>query len=153
MTKALPHHLPKLNRDTWANEAVAQTIRTNFIFWQVGVWLPLICIYIYYWSLIIHFPPNISVFTLVFFFSFSNGCIVLVSKHILVSIICPFQIMFILYLPYDYFRCIMMRARGRRFARTTTWLLFLRFLSLIPSLDKKCVPGVAWYNLSVCWRY
>ncbi|KAF5186358.1 Plant ubx domain-containing protein [Thalictrum thalictroides] len=24
-----------LNRDTWANEAVAQTIRTNFIFWQV----------------------------------------------------------------------------------------------------------------------
>lgn len=25
----------KLNRDTWANEAVAQTIKTNFIFWQV----------------------------------------------------------------------------------------------------------------------
>nr|AEV41076.1 putative UBX domain-containing protein [Oryza minuta] len=25
----------KLNRDTWANEAVAQTIRSNFIFWQV----------------------------------------------------------------------------------------------------------------------
>ncbi|XP_008804300.1 plant UBX domain-containing protein 7 [Phoenix dactylifera] len=24
-----------LNRDTWANEAVAQTIRTNFIFWQM----------------------------------------------------------------------------------------------------------------------
>lgn len=24
-----------LNRDTWANEAVGQTIRTNFIFWQV----------------------------------------------------------------------------------------------------------------------
>ncbi|XP_072971587.1 plant UBX domain-containing protein 7 [Typha angustifolia] len=24
-----------LNRDTWANETVAQTIRTNFIFWQV----------------------------------------------------------------------------------------------------------------------
>lgn len=24
-----------LNRDTWANDAVAQTIRTNFIFWQV----------------------------------------------------------------------------------------------------------------------
>ncbi|XP_042487352.1 plant UBX domain-containing protein 7-like isoform X2 [Macadamia integrifolia] len=24
-----------LNRDTWSNEAVAQTIRTNFIFWQV----------------------------------------------------------------------------------------------------------------------
>lgn len=24
-----------LNRDTWANEAVAQTVRTNFIFWQV----------------------------------------------------------------------------------------------------------------------
>ncbi|XP_051220152.1 plant UBX domain-containing protein 7 [Lolium perenne] len=24
-----------LNRDTWANEAVAQTIRSNFIFWQV----------------------------------------------------------------------------------------------------------------------
>lgn len=24
-----------LNRDTWANEAVAQTIKTNFIFWQV----------------------------------------------------------------------------------------------------------------------
>ncbi|KAF9621867.1 hypothetical protein IFM89_028455 [Coptis chinensis] len=24
-----------LNRDTWANEAVAQTISTNFIFWQV----------------------------------------------------------------------------------------------------------------------
>ncbi|KAG1361123.1 Plant UBX domain-containing protein 7 [Cocos nucifera] len=35
VTKALPHHLPKLNRDTWANEAVAQTIRTNFIFWQM----------------------------------------------------------------------------------------------------------------------
>ncbi|KAJ4842098.1 hypothetical protein Tsubulata_007946 [Turnera subulata] len=27
--------LMKLNRDTWANEAVAQTISTNFIFWQV----------------------------------------------------------------------------------------------------------------------
>ena len=26
----------KLNRDTWANEAVSQTISTNFIFWQVG---------------------------------------------------------------------------------------------------------------------
>lgn len=25
----------QLNRDTWANEAVAQTIKTNFIFWQV----------------------------------------------------------------------------------------------------------------------
>lgn len=27
----------KLNRDTWANEAVAQTIKTNFIFWQVRI--------------------------------------------------------------------------------------------------------------------
>ncbi|RVX11467.1 Plant UBX domain-containing protein 7 [Vitis vinifera] len=26
-----------LNRDTWANEAVAQTISTNFIFWQVSI--------------------------------------------------------------------------------------------------------------------
>lgn len=25
-----------LNRDTWANEAVAQTIKTNFIFWQIS---------------------------------------------------------------------------------------------------------------------
>ncbi|GFP82635.1 UBX domain-containing protein 2 [Phtheirospermum japonicum] len=25
----------KLNRDTWANDEVAQTIKTNFIFWQV----------------------------------------------------------------------------------------------------------------------
>jgi hypothetical protein len=27
--------LLKLNRDTWGNEAVAQLIRSNFIFWQV----------------------------------------------------------------------------------------------------------------------
>lgn len=27
----------KLNRDTWGNEAVAQTIKTYFIFWQVRV--------------------------------------------------------------------------------------------------------------------
>ncbi|MQM15780.1 hypothetical protein Taro_048730 [Colocasia esculenta] len=26
-----------LNRDTWSNEAVAQTIRSNFIFWQVSI--------------------------------------------------------------------------------------------------------------------
>ncbi|XP_042058543.1 plant UBX domain-containing protein 7-like isoform X2 [Salvia splendens] len=32
-TKEFSSHM--LNRDTWANEAVAQTIRTNFIFWQV----------------------------------------------------------------------------------------------------------------------
>lgn len=27
----------QLNRDTWANEAVAQTIKANFIFWQVRI--------------------------------------------------------------------------------------------------------------------
>ena len=27
----------KLNRDTWGNEAVSQTISSNFIFWQVSV--------------------------------------------------------------------------------------------------------------------
>lgn len=32
-TKEFSSHT--LNRDTWANEAVAQTIKTNFIFWQV----------------------------------------------------------------------------------------------------------------------
>ncbi|KAJ8769845.1 hypothetical protein K2173_008927 [Erythroxylum novogranatense] len=32
-TKEFSSHM--LNRDTWANEAVAQTIGTNFIFWQV----------------------------------------------------------------------------------------------------------------------
>ncbi|XP_042509351.1 plant UBX domain-containing protein 7-like [Macadamia integrifolia] len=32
-TKEFSSHM--LNRDTWSNEAVAQTIRTNFIFWQV----------------------------------------------------------------------------------------------------------------------
>ncbi|KAJ6689471.1 hypothetical protein OIU85_005837 [Salix viminalis] len=32
-TKEFSSHM--LNRDTWANEAVAQTINTNFIFWQV----------------------------------------------------------------------------------------------------------------------
>ncbi|KAJ6898948.1 hypothetical protein NC652_025453 [Populus alba x Populus x berolinensis] len=32
-TKEFSSHM--LNRDTWANEAVAQTISTNFIFWQV----------------------------------------------------------------------------------------------------------------------
>lgn len=32
-TKEFSSHM--LNRDTWANEAVAQTICTNFIFWQV----------------------------------------------------------------------------------------------------------------------
>ncbi|MCI18887.1 UBX domain-containing protein 2-like [Trifolium medium] len=26
----------KLNRDTWANDAVSQTISTNFIFWQLA---------------------------------------------------------------------------------------------------------------------
>lgn len=31
-TKEFSSHM--LNRDTWANEAVAQTIKTNFIFWQ-----------------------------------------------------------------------------------------------------------------------
>lgn len=37
----------KLNRDTWANEAVSQTISTNFIFWQVGslFWCALTIIY------------------------------------------------------------------------------------------------------------
>jgi hypothetical protein len=33
----------KLNRDTWANDAVSQTISTNFIFWQVSL---LFCSYI-----------------------------------------------------------------------------------------------------------
>lgn len=32
-TKEFSSHM--LNRDTWANEAVSQTIKTNFIFWQV----------------------------------------------------------------------------------------------------------------------
>ncbi|KAF5750044.1 UBX domain-containing 7 [Tripterygium wilfordii] len=32
-TKEFSSHM--LNRDTWANEAVAQTIKTNFVFWQV----------------------------------------------------------------------------------------------------------------------
>ncbi|GLT55402.1 hypothetical protein SLA2020_285270 [Shorea laevis] len=32
-TKEFSSHM--LNRDTWANEAVSQTIGTNFIFWQV----------------------------------------------------------------------------------------------------------------------
>ncbi|KAI5678273.1 hypothetical protein M9H77_09223 [Catharanthus roseus] len=32
-TREFSSHM--LNRDTWANEAVAQTIKTNFIFWQV----------------------------------------------------------------------------------------------------------------------
>ncbi|OWM77230.1 plant UBX domain-containing protein 7 [Punica granatum] len=32
-TREFSSHM--LNRDTWANEAVAQTISTNFIFWQV----------------------------------------------------------------------------------------------------------------------
>ncbi|KAJ7954432.1 UBX domain-containing protein [Quillaja saponaria] len=32
-TKEFSSHM--LNRDTWANEAVSQTINTNFIFWQV----------------------------------------------------------------------------------------------------------------------
>lgn len=32
-TKEFSSHL--LNRDTWGNEAVAQTIKSNFIFWQV----------------------------------------------------------------------------------------------------------------------
>ncbi|XP_057777777.1 plant UBX domain-containing protein 7-like [Salvia miltiorrhiza] len=32
-TKEFSSHT--LNRDTWANEAIAQTIKTNFIFWQV----------------------------------------------------------------------------------------------------------------------
>ncbi|KAG6601647.1 Plant UBX domain-containing protein 7 [Cucurbita argyrosperma subsp. argyrosperma] len=32
-TKEFSSHM--LNRDTWANEAVSQTITTNFIFWQV----------------------------------------------------------------------------------------------------------------------
>ncbi|XVF43510.1 hypothetical protein PTKIN_Ptkin02bG0045400 [Pterospermum kingtungense] len=32
-TKEFSSHM--LNRDTWGNEAVSQTIRTNFIFWQV----------------------------------------------------------------------------------------------------------------------
>ncbi|KAK9175106.1 hypothetical protein WN944_027112 [Citrus x changshan-huyou] len=32
-TKEFSSHM--LNRDTWANEAVSQTISTNFIFWQV----------------------------------------------------------------------------------------------------------------------
>ncbi|XP_038701358.1 plant UBX domain-containing protein 7-like isoform X2 [Tripterygium wilfordii] len=32
-TKEFSSHM--LNRDTWANEAVAQTITTNFVFWQV----------------------------------------------------------------------------------------------------------------------
>ncbi|KAK4597079.1 hypothetical protein RGQ29_014900 [Quercus rubra] len=32
-TKEFTSHM--LNRDTWANEAVSQTISTNFIFWQV----------------------------------------------------------------------------------------------------------------------
>uniref|UniRef100_A0A7N0U0L4 UBX domain-containing protein n=1 Tax=Kalanchoe fedtschenkoi TaxID=63787 RepID=A0A7N0U0L4_KALFE len=32
-TKEFSSHM--LNRDTWANEAIAQTIQTNFIFWQV----------------------------------------------------------------------------------------------------------------------
>ncbi|XP_068645664.1 plant UBX domain-containing protein 7-like [Aristolochia californica] len=32
-TKEFSSHI--LNRDTWANEAVAETIRSNFIFWQV----------------------------------------------------------------------------------------------------------------------
>ncbi|PIN05048.1 hypothetical protein CDL12_22414 [Handroanthus impetiginosus] len=34
-TKEFSSHM--LNRDTWANEAVAQTIKTNFIFWQVCI--------------------------------------------------------------------------------------------------------------------
>ncbi|CAA3000419.1 plant UBX domain-containing 7 [Olea europaea subsp. europaea] len=33
-TREFSSHM--LNRDTWANEAVAQTIKTNFIFWQVN---------------------------------------------------------------------------------------------------------------------
>ncbi|CAK9141732.1 unnamed protein product [Ilex paraguariensis] len=33
-TREFSSHM--LNRDTWGNEAVAQTIRTNFIFWQVS---------------------------------------------------------------------------------------------------------------------
>ncbi|GAA0159280.1 scaffold/adaptor protein [Lithospermum erythrorhizon] len=33
-TKEFSSHM--LNRDTWGNEAVAQTIKTNFIFWQVN---------------------------------------------------------------------------------------------------------------------
>ncbi|XP_062076021.1 plant UBX domain-containing protein 7-like [Humulus lupulus] len=32
-TKEFSSHM--LNRDTWANEAVSQTISTNFVFWQV----------------------------------------------------------------------------------------------------------------------
>ncbi|XP_031113045.1 plant UBX domain-containing protein 7 isoform X2 [Ipomoea triloba] len=32
-TREFSSHM--LNRDTWANEAVSQTIKTNFIFWQV----------------------------------------------------------------------------------------------------------------------
>lgn len=32
-TREFSSHM--LNRDTWANEAVAQTIKTNFVFWQV----------------------------------------------------------------------------------------------------------------------
>ena len=40
----------KLNRDTWANEAVSQTISTNFIFWQVS---SLLCWLEQWW--LIHF--------------------------------------------------------------------------------------------------
>lgn len=46
--------LMKLNRDTWANEAVAQTISSNFIFWQVCMMLALnigICIIVFFGSL------------------------------------------------------------------------------------------------------
>ncbi|XP_062088024.1 plant UBX domain-containing protein 7-like [Humulus lupulus] len=34
-TKEFSSHM--LNQDTWANEAVSQTISTNFVFWQVMV--------------------------------------------------------------------------------------------------------------------
>jgi len=40
----------KLNRDTWANEAVSQTIKTNFIFWQVSL---LLCSPEHWWSIFI----------------------------------------------------------------------------------------------------
>jgi hypothetical protein len=42
----------KLNRDTWANDAVSQIISTNFIFWQVSL---LIYSPEYWWSIYFYF--------------------------------------------------------------------------------------------------
>lgn len=35
----------KLNRDTWANETLSQTIRSNFLFWQVSIYILKILIF------------------------------------------------------------------------------------------------------------